>query len=244
VETLLSPNRPTHVVADEFFVFGAKSPQGRDYVESALRTYRKKNAFITVATQSPNDLTDPSMSGIVNSIPTKIMLPNANALDPSQSRGYAELGLNPTQIEVLANSRPKRDYVALQPSGTRRFDLGLTAELAFMTPAHNHSLEETADLMSDFKRRFGSRWIHHWLRYRREEKHLSHVVLDRTRGAGREEPLLLPEPRPESLLTSQASAASASVDGLSGDGPSGDGTSLAFAADPSPDLDATSLAAP
>jgi len=222
VETLLAPNRPTHVVADEFFVFGAKSTQGRDYVESALRTYRKKNAYITVATQSPNDLTDPSMSGIVNSIPTKIMLPNANALDPAQSRGYAELGLNPTQIEVLANSRPRRDYVALQPSGTRRFDLGLTAELSFMTPAHNHSLEKTADLMRDFKRRFGSRWIHHWFKYRHEDKHLTHVVLDRTRGAGRIEPLLLPEPRPETLLKSHASVAFASGDHPSGDGPSGD----------------------
>jgi type IV secretion system protein VirB4 len=194
VENILSPTRPTHVVADEFFVFASKSPQGRDYFESALRTYRKKNAFVTLATQAPTDLTKKGMEGIVNSCPTKIMLPNANALDEVQRRGYKELGLNPTQIQVIADSTPKREYIVVQSDGTRRFDLGLTAELAFMTPGPGLSLSETADRMSEHKQLHGSKWIYKYLKYREQDEHLSEVVLDRTRGSGQKQPLLLPAP--------------------------------------------------
>jgi len=200
VEAMLSPTRPTHVVADEFFVFSAKSAQGRQYVENALRTWRKKNAYITIATQSPSDLVGDEMSGIVNSIMTKIMLPNPNALDAVQSRAYEKLGLNEKQIRVLAESKPKCDYVSLQPGGTRRFNLGLSVELAFLTSSPGLSLTDTAELMFDFKRRFGSTWIANWLRFRGFDEHLTHAVVDRRRGNGRSEPLLLPEPDESWLL--------------------------------------------
>jgi len=225
VETMLSATRPTHVVADEFFVFSAKSAQGRQYVENALRTWRKKNAFITIATQSPSDLIHDEMAGIVNSIMTKIMLPNPNALDTVQSRAYEHLGLNDKQIRVLAQSKPKCDYVSLQPGGTRRFNLGLSVELAFLTSAPGLSLADTADLMFDFKRRFGSTWIASWLRYRGFTEHLTHAVVDRRRGKGRREPLLLPEPDDSWLLPHGEQAP--------GDGPIGDG---GLHADASPDM--------
>jgi type IV secretion system protein VirB4 len=194
VSTLLSPDRPTHVVADEFFAFAQESPQGREYVEQALRTYRKKNAFLTIGTQDPSDLIGEETQGILNSIQTMIMLPNPGAQSEAQAKAYRQVGLNDEQIGLIARSTPKQDYIAVQPSGSRKFDLGLDVELAFLTEYQGLDLKETAKLIREYKSRHGSSWIYEWLCARGYEDVASEAPLDKKRGDGTGPIKYLPKP--------------------------------------------------
>jgi type IV secretion system protein VirB4 len=194
VENLLSPDQPTHVVADEFFAFAKESKRGREYVETALRTFRKKNAFMTIATQTPGDLTGDETEGILSSINTFIMLPNPNALSPAQKKNYKKIGMNEQQIRLIADATPKKEYISVQPSGSRKFDLGLEPELAIMTEFEGYSLEQTAELIRDYKQRYGSTWIYEWYEARGMDDYSSDVPLDKKRGDGTGSLKYLPEP--------------------------------------------------
>ena len=85
--------RPTIVVLDEAWVmlmngtFGAK-------VEEWLRTLRKKNAAVILATQSVTEVANSSLRDLIlESCPTKIYLPNAEARSPATAELYRKFGL-------------------------------------------------------------------------------------------------------------------------------------------------------
>lgn len=165
IERMLEMDRPTYVGADEFFMFAARTDVGRKYALEALRTYRKKNAMMTIATQSPTDVIGEKFSGILNSCRTRILLPNPDALDPAQRRSYEQIGLSEAEIRAISEAVPKREYVSKQPGGTRTWNLGLDVELAFMTAADDLSLLGTAEKMHAFKDEYGSAWVEEWLRF-------------------------------------------------------------------------------
>jgi type IV secretion system protein VirB4 len=194
IGTMLSGSRPTHLIADEFFALARKSQTGRDRIEEALRTYRKKNAFVTIGTQAPGDLIGEETEGILNSINTHIMLPNPDALSPVQREAYKEIGLNPEQIQIIAESRPKREYITIQPDGSRKFDLDLGVELAFMTEFRDLTLKETANMIVEYKSRYGSTWIHEWLKARGLSDAANDAPLDVKRKDGTGDIKFLPAP--------------------------------------------------
>ena len=170
VGTSLDARRPTFVGADEFFLLAAKSEVGRAYCMEALRTYRKYNAYLTIATQDASDLVPSGrgddLAAVLNSCRTRVYLPNPDALEPIQFEAYLEHGLNAREINEIADAVPQRDYVVRQPDGTRRFDLGLGPELAFMTPLQGMTMVETAERLRAVKAESGERWLHDWLRLR------------------------------------------------------------------------------
>ena len=170
VGTSLDARRPTFVGADEFFLLAAKSEVGRAYCMEALRTYRKYNAYMTIATQDANDLVPTGrgddMAAVLNSCRTRIYLPNPDALEPIQTEAYLEHGLNAREIREIADSVPQRDYLVRQPDGTRRFNLGLGPEISFMTPISGMSMTETAEKLRQVKADSGERWMHDWLKLR------------------------------------------------------------------------------
>ena len=170
VSKMLDPQKPSYVGADEFFLLAAKSEVGRTYCMEALRTYRKYNALMTIATQDASDLVSTgrgdNLATILNSCRTRIYLPNPDALEPSQMEAYLEHGLNEREIKDIADAIPQRDYISRQPDGTRRFQLGLGCEIAFMTPLPGLSMVQTADRLREMKAESGERWIYDWLRFR------------------------------------------------------------------------------
>lgn len=195
VSTLLSADRPTHVIADEFFVLAQKSDIARKKVENALRTYRKKNAFMTIGTQAPGDLLGEETEGILNSIKSKIMLPNPDAMSPAEREAYQEIGLNEEQIRMISLAQQKKEYIAIQPKGARKFDLGLGSEgweLAFMTEFQDLSLKDTATLIRKHKEEFGPRWVYEWLLTRGMEKAAQNAPLDHSQREGNGSTRLLP----------------------------------------------------
>ncbi|MBI5263969.1 MAG: conjugal transfer protein TrbE [Bradyrhizobium sp.] len=91
-----------------------------------LKTLRKKNASVVFATQSLADIDGSAIApAIVESCPTRILLPNDRAIEPQITMIYRRFGLNDRQIEILARANPKRDYYCQSRRGNRLFELGL-----------------------------------------------------------------------------------------------------------------------
>ena len=61
--------------------------------------------------------------------PTRIFLPNGNALEERTRKVYESFGLNERQLQILQQSIPKKDYYYQSREGNRLFELGL-GELA------------------------------------------------------------------------------------------------------------------
>jgi type IV secretion system protein VirB4 len=85
----------------------------RAYVQEALKTWRKRNAAMLLATQSIEDFASADLlRTVVESCPTKLLLANP-ALDRRQ---YAELfQLNETECELLVGLIPRRQLLLKRP---------------------------------------------------------------------------------------------------------------------------------
>jgi type IV secretion system protein VirB4 len=91
-----------------------------------LKTLCKSNTAVVFATHSPVDvLSSPIASTIIESCPTKILLPNPDAANPAIAPAYKALGLTPKQIDIIAGATPKHHYYYLSPNGRRLFALDL-----------------------------------------------------------------------------------------------------------------------
>lgn len=117
--------RPTLLIIDE----GWLALDDADFagkLREWLKTLRKKNASVVFATQSLADIDGSKMApAIIESCPTRILLPNDRAIEPQIMAVYRRFGLNDRQIEILARATPKRHYYCQSRRGNRLFELGL-----------------------------------------------------------------------------------------------------------------------
>jgi type IV secretion system protein VirB4 len=118
--------RPTLLIIDEGWL--ALDDEGfAGQLREWLKTLRKKNASVIFATQSLSDIDNSSIApAIIESCPTRLLLPNERAIEPQITAIYRRFGLNDRQIEILARATPKRDYYCQSRRGNRLFDLGLS----------------------------------------------------------------------------------------------------------------------
>lgn len=87
----------------------------------------QKNASVIFATQSLSDIDGSNIApAIIESCPTRLLLPNERAIEPQITEIYRRFGLNDRQIEILARATPKRDYYCQSRRGNRLFELGLS----------------------------------------------------------------------------------------------------------------------
>jgi type IV secretion system protein TrbE len=116
--------RPTLLIIDEgWLALDDADFAGR--LREWLKTLRKKNASVVFATQSLADIDGSAIApAIIESCPTRILLPNDRAIEPQISAIYRRFGLNDRQIEILAQATPKRDYYCQSRRGSRLFDFG------------------------------------------------------------------------------------------------------------------------
>src|SRR5271154_1425253 len=117
--------RPTLLIIDEgWLALDDKEFAGQ--LREWLKTLRKKNASVIFATQSLADIDGSAIApAIIESCPTRVMLPNDRAIEPQIMAIYRRFGLNDRQIEILARATPKRDYYCQSRRGNRLFELGL-----------------------------------------------------------------------------------------------------------------------
>lgn len=130
--------RPTLLILDEAWLF-LNSGSFAKRIEAWLRTLRKKNVAVVFATQQLSDVLKSSISSaLIESCPTRIFLPNADARSPQIEEVYERFGLNLQQVDLIAKGIPKREYYYQSRSGNRLFELGL-GPVALATVASSSS---------------------------------------------------------------------------------------------------------
>ncbi len=154
---------PSLILLDEAWLMLAH-PVFREKIREWLKTLRKANCAVVMATQS---ISDAERSGIFDvlkeSCLTKICLPNGAALEPGTRDFYERIGFNSRQIEIVANALPKREYYVTSPEGRRLFEMALgPLALSFVGASSKDDLKRIDDLSA----RHGKDWPIHWLEER------------------------------------------------------------------------------
>jgi type IV secretion system protein VirB4 len=152
--------KPSVIVLDEAWLM-LGHPAFRDKIREWLKTMRKANCAVVMATQS---LSDAGRSGILDviaeSTPTKIFLPNVYARDEVFQELYVRLGLNKRQIELVTEASPKREYYVTSEKGRRLFELALgPLALAFCSASDKDTIMKIQGL----EKKSGPEWIHPYL---------------------------------------------------------------------------------
>ena len=150
--------RPTFIIIDEGWLIMLHETFMTYWIEF-LRTIRKNNACVLLATQSLSDIVNsPYVNFINESCLTKVFLPNPAAREADNKTFYQAFGLNERQIEIISEAvRKKHYYVTARDVGHRLIDLGLkNLELAFYgagtTPQERQKVKE-------LKKNYGDNWV-------------------------------------------------------------------------------------
>jgi type IV secretion system protein VirB4 len=155
--------RPTLIVIDEAWKMLMNSTSA-DQVEDWLRTIRKKNGALIMATQSLAEIQRSSVRDLVfESCPTKIFLPNPEATTPTNRTQYEDVGLTEQQIEVIGSAVPKRDYLYTSPLGTRLFNMDLGPGALSFVGANGKQNRVKVDAL---EKKHGALWCREWLKER------------------------------------------------------------------------------
>ncbi|WP_346907148.1 conjugal transfer protein TrbE [uncultured Roseibium sp.] len=154
---------PTLIIIDEGWL--ALDDEGfAGQLREWLKTLRKKNASVIFATQSLSDIDGSAIApAIIESCPTRLLLPNERAIEPQIAGIYRRFGFNDRQIEILARATPKRDYYCQSRRGNRLFELGLS-EVALALCATSSKTDQTAiaHILADHGREgFLDAWLRH-----------------------------------------------------------------------------------
>lgn len=152
---------PTLLILDEAWVF-LDDPMFAGRLREWLKTLRKKNVSVVFATQSLADVQQSTIApALIDSCPSRIFLPNPQAVEPQLRAVYESFGLNDRQVELVAHAQPKRDYYYQSRLGNRVFELGLgPVALAFAgaaTPEHQRAIDEV--LAQSGRAGFAEAWL-------------------------------------------------------------------------------------
>jgi len=109
-------------VIDEAWRF-IQNPTLRGYVQEALKTWRKRNATMILATQTIDDFASADLlRTVVESCPTKLLLANP-AMDRAR---YAELfQMNEMELDLLAALMPRQQILLKRPDLTKVLTLAV-----------------------------------------------------------------------------------------------------------------------
>lgn len=140
--------RPTLLVLDESWLF-LQNAQFAAQLQNWLKTLRKKNVYVVFATQEPADAAASAIHAtIMSACATQIFLPDAEALSPELQKAYRQFGLTQTELQLLAQAQPKRDYYYRSRLGRRLFSLDMDALALALTgfnqPMHQQYLDVLA----------------------------------------------------------------------------------------------------
>ncbi|WP_336741444.1 conjugal transfer protein TrbE [Aureimonas altamirensis] len=153
--------RPTLLIIDEGWL--ALDDKGfAEQLREWLKTLRKKNASVIFATQSLSDIDGSNIApAIIESCPTRLLLPNERAIEPQITAIYRRFGLNDRQIEILARATPKRDYYCQSRAGNRLFELGLSeVGLALCAASSKSDQALIAEILAEYGREgFLAAWL-------------------------------------------------------------------------------------
>lgn len=143
---------PTLLILDEAWLY-LDHPVFAAKIRDWLKTLRKFNVSVVFATQSIEDALATQISSVLlESCPSRILLPNDRILEPSVRASYEKLGLNDRQLQILAMATPKQQYYYQSRLGNRLFSIELgPLALAFCAA----SRAEDKILIKDILEKYG-----------------------------------------------------------------------------------------
>jgi type IV secretion/conjugal transfer VirB4 family ATPase len=152
--------RPTLIVLDEAWVY-LRDELFREYLRDWLKTLRKLNAVVVLATQNLSDVFNSGISDVViEACPTKVLLANAEAASAQSRRLYEAMGLNEREIQIVQSATPKRQYYVISPEGRRLIALGLgEVALSFVGVNAPGERKKVESLIRDFPRTWQGEWL-------------------------------------------------------------------------------------
>jgi type IV secretion system protein VirB4 len=152
---------PTLVLLDEAWSY-VRHELFRTRLRDWLKTMRRKNAAVLMATQQISDIAKSDIADVVlENCPTKILLPNAEARNPGSREFYQRIGLNDRELEILQVSIPKQHYYVVSPLGRRLIDLGV-GKVALSWVGVNG--REERQIVEGVMGHFPDSWREEWLR--------------------------------------------------------------------------------
>lgn len=153
--------RPTLIILDEAWLMLAH-PVFRNKIAEWLDSMAKKNCCVLMATQHLSHAVNSGiLEVIVESTASKIFLPNPNARAKETAATYAQMGLNTTQIDIIASAVPKRDYYYVSEKGRRLYSLALgPLALSFVGATDKESIA----MIQQLEKTHEYNWVHEWLR--------------------------------------------------------------------------------
>ena len=137
--------QPAFIILDEAWLMLAH-PAFREKITEWLRVLRKANCALLMATQNISDAVDsPIWNVLLSQTATKIFLPNFQANDMAET--YANMGLNPHQINIIARAVAKRQYYLVSENGCRLFNFALgPLALAFAGASDKETVQTIQNL--------------------------------------------------------------------------------------------------
>lgn len=116
---------PTLLILDEAWLY-LDHPIFSAKIREWLKTLRKFNVSVVFATQSIEDALRTNIASVLlESCPSRILLPNDRILEPNIRSSYEKLGLNERQLQILSTATPKQQYYYQSRLGNRLFDVEL-----------------------------------------------------------------------------------------------------------------------
>ncbi len=154
---------PTLVTLDEAWAY-LRHPVFRERLRDWLKTLRRMNGIVLLATQNLSDICKSEISDVILEMcPTKILLPNAEAKNSASKEFYDRIGLNSRELDILQSSIPKQHYYFISPLGRRLVSLGIhNVALSFV----GVNGREERQLVEDLIQQNPTRWQSAWLRSR------------------------------------------------------------------------------
>jgi type IV secretion system protein VirB4 len=127
-----------------------------------LKTMRRKNAAVVMATQQISDVANSEIADVVlENCSTKILLPNAESRNTGSRKFYDRIGLNEKGLDILQMSIPKQHYYVMSSLGRRLVDLGM-GKVALSWVGVNG--REERQIVESVMTRFPATWRQEWLR--------------------------------------------------------------------------------
>jgi type IV secretion system protein VirB4 len=164
VERQLRADRPSIIVLEEVW-HALMHSSFSERIKQWLLTLRKQNAAVVMVAHTPAQIAQlENREIIIDSCPTKIFLPNPDAVDPEAKALYRTMGLNEREIEAIATATRKKHYFFKCPVGSRLFDLDLgplALQFVAMPSGDVGALRQRVEAL---EKKRGRGWVAHWLR--------------------------------------------------------------------------------
>ena len=152
---------PTLILLDEAWSY-LQHELFRERLRDWLKTMRRKNAVVVMATQQISDIAKSEIADIVlENCPTKILLPNSEARTANSRSFYSRVGLNERELEILELSIPKKHYYVVSSLGRRLIDLGIGPVGLSWVGVNGR---EERQLVETVMEHHGENWRAEWLR--------------------------------------------------------------------------------